>query len=64
MTTEEISPTKVFNAKAFLTVVLTAVYLGGLVWAMYLGHLDVQSFIAGIGPTFGAVFKSWFDDTP
>lgn len=53
---------KVLSFKAILTILLGAVYLGGLGWALYKEKIDVQSFIAGIGPSFGVVLSFWFKD--
>lgn len=50
----------VLTFKALTTLLLGAVYLGGLVWGLVTGALDVQSFMAGIGPTFGAAMGFWF----
>lgn len=51
-----------FNARAILTLALGAAYVGTLIWAMLNGKLDAQSFIAGIGPSFGMALAWWFRD--
>lgn len=53
---------KVLSFKAILTILLGVVYLGGLGWALYKEKIDVQSFIAGVGPSFGVVLAFWFKD--
>lgn len=50
-----------FNARLVLTLALGIVYCGAMIWAIMHDKLDIQSFIAGIGPSFGVVLKSWFD---
>ncbi len=52
-----------FNFRALTTLALGIVYLGALVWALLHGKLDVQSFIAGVGPSFGMALGYWFRDT-
>lgn len=52
-----------FNARLILTLALGAIYLGSMIWAMLHDKLDIQSFIAGIGPSFGVALKSWFDES-
>ena len=52
-----------FNFRALTTLALGIVYLGALVWALVHGKLDVQSFIAGVGPSFGMALGYWFRDT-
>lgn len=52
-----------FNFRALVTVLLGAVYLGALLWALREGKLDVQSFIAGVGPSFGMALGYWFRDS-
>lgn len=52
---------KLFNARAILTVAIGTAYIGSLVWAILHNKLDVQSFIAGLGPSFGVAIKTWFD---
>jgi hypothetical protein len=54
---------RLINFKAIVTVLLGAVYVGTLVWAMVNGKMDAQSFIAGIGPSFGMALGYWFRDT-
>lgn len=54
---------KILSFKAIVTLLLGVVYLGGLGWALYAGKIDVQSFIAGVGPSFGMALGSWFNDT-
>jgi hypothetical protein len=51
---------RVFNFKAVTTLALGAVYVGALVWALANGRLDVQSFISGLGPSFGMALGYWF----
>lgn len=52
-----------FNFRALTTLALGIVYLGALVWALVHGKLDVQSFIAGVGPSFGMALGYWFRDS-
>ena len=52
-----------FNFRALTTLALGIVYLGALVWALLHGKLDVQSFIAGVGPSFGMALGYWFRDS-
>jgi len=49
-----------FNFRAAVTVLLGAAYVGSLIWALLHDRLDVQSFIAGIGPSFGLAMGAWF----
>lgn len=51
---------KLLNAKLIMTVLLGGIYLSALIWALVHGKLDIQSFIAGMGPTFGAAWSYWF----
>ena len=56
---------RLLSFRIVVTVLLGAVYLGALVWALHQGKLDVQSFIAGVGPSFGMALGYWFRaDTP
>lgn len=52
-----------FNFRALTTLLLGGIYLGGLTWALVHDKLDVQSFISGIGPTFGLALGYWFRDS-
>ena len=52
---------RLFNARAVLTLLLGGIYCGANIWAIMHDKLDIQSFIAGIGPSFGVALKSWFD---
>lgn len=54
---------RLINFKAIVTVLLGSAYVGPLVWALSAGKVDAQSFIAGIGPTFGMAVGYWFRDT-
>ena len=56
----EASPRSKFNFLAFVTIALGTVYVAGLLWALINGKLDVQSFISGIGPSFGLALGHWF----
>jgi hypothetical protein len=49
-----------FNFRAVATLSLGAVYVGALLWAMMHDRLDVQSFISGLGPSFGMALGYWF----
>ncbi len=51
-----------FNFRALATVLLGALYGGGLWWALVNGRLDVQSFVSGLGPSFGLALGYWFRD--
>jgi hypothetical protein len=52
-----------FNFRALATLSLGLLYGGGLVWALLHGKLDVQSFISGVGPSFGLALGYWFRDS-
>ena len=52
-----------FNFRTLTTLGLAALYGGGLVWALLHGKLDVQSFISGVGPSFGLALGYWFRDS-
>jgi len=49
-----------FNVRAATTIGLGAVYVGSLLWALLHDKLDVQSFVSGLGPSFGMAFGYWF----
>lgn len=53
---------RLLNAKLGMTVLLGIVYMGALAWALVNGKLDIQGFVAGIGPTFGMAWGYWFRD--
>lgn len=53
---------KLFNFRALVTLALGLLYGGGLVWALLHGLLDVQSYISGMGPSFGLAMGYWFRD--
>lgn len=51
---------KLLNAKLIMTVLLGIVYFGALIWALAHGKLEINSYIAGVGPLFGMAWASWF----
>lgn len=53
---------KLLNAKLIMTVLLGIAYVGGLVWALEHGKLDINSYLNGIGPLFGMAWAFWFKD--
>lgn len=55
--------TRILNAKLVLTVLLGIVYLGGLIWALVHGKLDINSYLNGVGPIFGLSWAFWFKDS-
>lgn len=54
---------KLMNAKLILTVLLGIAYIGGLVWALAHDKLDINSYLNGIGPSFGLAWAFWFKDS-
>lgn len=54
---------RLLNAKLVMTVLLGVVYVGGLVWALLHGKLDINSYLNGVGPLFGLAWAFWFKDT-
>ncbi|MFH2082084.1 MAG: hypothetical protein ABIK08_11435 [Pseudomonadota bacterium] len=53
---------KLLNAKLIMTVLLGALYFGGLIWALVHDKLDINSYTQGIGPLFGLAWAWWFND--
>ena len=51
---------KLLNARLIMTVLLGIVYFGSLIWALREGKLEINSYIAGVGPLFGMAWSSWF----
>jgi hypothetical protein len=54
---------KLLNAKLIMTVLLGVVYFGALIWALRQGKLEINSFIAGVGPFFGMAWAFWFQQS-
>ena len=52
-----------WNLRAIITIALGAVYLGGIAWSLVHGKLEVQSFINGVGPSFGMALGYWFRES-
>ncbi len=52
-----------FNFRAATTVLLGTAYVGALIWALMAGRVDAESFVAGIGPSFGMALGYWFRDS-
>ena len=46
--------------RPFLTVVVTMFYNAGLVLALAMGKLDINTYIAAVGPVNGMVVGYWF----
>ena len=51
---------KLFDFKATVTVLIGLAYLVPLIWAVYHDKIEVSSYIAGVGPSFGGVVAHWF----
>ncbi len=51
-----------FTFRALVTMLLGGAYIGALIWSLLHDRLDVQSFIAGLGPSFGVALAYWFRD--
>lgn len=51
---------RLFNFKAIITILVGIVYFGGLLWALLHDKLDINSFLAGVGPMFGLTMNAWF----
>ncbi len=46
--------------KALVTVLVAVAYLAPLAYSFVQGKLDIASYIAGVGPSFGVVLSFWF----
>ena len=46
--------------KAVVTLLVAVAYLGPLAYSFSEGKLDIASYIAGVGPSFGVVLSFWF----
>ena len=55
---------KLLIAKLIMTVLLGIVYFGSLIWALREGKLEINSYIAGVGPLFGMAWSWWFNPQP
>lgn len=56
--------TRILNAKLIMTVLLGVIYFGSLIWALREGKLEINSYIAGVGPLFGMAWSWWFKQEP